>query len=271
MRQAIGLVSLVVPEYDEAITFYVGVLGFTLVEDVFLPEESKRWVVVAPPGAVETRLLLARASSPDQSSRIGNQTGGRVFLFLHTDDFGRDFRRYTEKGVSFVRGPKEESYGTVAVFRDPWGNLWDLIQPRPSRVLVHDVQHVSVYIACRPAEVYGFASDPRNLPRWAAGLARSEVKKDGGEWVAEAPFGRIRVRFAPRNSLGVMDHDVTLESGATVHNPMRVVPNGEGSELMFTLIRRPGMSDAELAKDRTAVGNDLKTLKGLLERQAAAQ
>ncbi len=130
MKQSIGLVSLVVPEYDEAIAFYVGVLGFTLVEDSFVPEQNKRWVVVAPPGATESRLLLARASSPEQTSRIGNQTGGRVFLFLYTDDFARDYRRYADKGVRFVREPKEEIYGTVAVFRDPWGNLWDLFQPK---------------------------------------------------------------------------------------------------------------------------------------------
>lgn len=130
MKQSIGLVSLVVPEYDEAIAFYVGVLGFALVENSLVPEQNKRWVVVAPPGSTESRLLLARASNPEQTLRIGNQTGGRVFLFLYTDDFARDYRRYTEKGVIFVREPKEESYGTVAVFRDPWGNLWDLLQPR---------------------------------------------------------------------------------------------------------------------------------------------
>ena len=130
MKQSIGLVSLVVPEYDEALAFYVGVLGFTLIEDSFVPEQNKRWVVVAPPGATESHLLLARASSPEQTSRIGNQTGGRVFLFLHTDDFSRDYQKYSEKGVVFVREPKEERYGTVAVFRDPWGNLWDLLQPR---------------------------------------------------------------------------------------------------------------------------------------------
>lgn len=128
MKQSIGLVSLVVPEYDEAIAFYVGVLGFTLVEDSFVPEQNKRWVVVAPTGSTGANLLLARASNPEQTSRIGNQTGGRVFLFLYTDDFARDFRNYTEKGVTFVREPKVESYGTVAVFRDPWGNLWDLVQ-----------------------------------------------------------------------------------------------------------------------------------------------
>lgn len=129
MKQSIGLVSLVVPEYDEAIAFYVGVLGFTLIEDLFVQQQNKRWVVVAPPGSAGAHLLLARASNPEQTSRIGNQTGGRVFLFLYTDDFNRDFRAYTEKGVSFVRETKTESYGTVAVFRDPWGNLWDLIQP----------------------------------------------------------------------------------------------------------------------------------------------
>jgi arylamine N-acetyltransferase len=136
---------------------------------------------------------------------------------------------------------------------------------------VHDVQHVSVYIARPPADVYEFASDPRNLPRWAAGLALSEVRRDGDEWIADAPFGKVRVRFAPRNSLGVMDHDVTLESGVTIHNPMRVVANREGSEFVFTLIRQPGMSDGQFAKDKAAVENDLKTLKDLLERKSSAR
>ena len=131
---------------------------------------------------------------------------------------------------------------------------------------MHDVQHISVYIARRPAEVYEFASDPRNLPPWAAGLARSEVRRDGDAWVVDAAFGRARVRFVERNSFGVMDHDVTLESGVTVHNPMRVVPNGEGSEFVFTLIRQAGMSDTQFAEDKAAVQNDLKTLKALLER-----
>ena len=130
---------------------------------------------------------------------------------------------------------------------------------------MHDVQHVSITIARRPAEVYEFASNPRNLPRWAAGLARSEVTMDGDDWVADAPFGKVRVRFAPPNSLGVMDHDVTLESGVTTHNPMRVLPNGEGSEFVFTLIRRQGMSDELFAQDKAAVEKDLKTLKHLLE------
>ena len=129
-RQSIALVSLVVPDYDEALAFYVGVLGFELVEDTFVPEQNKRWVVVAPPGSTGTRLLIARASTPEQKSRVGSQAGGRVFLFLHTDDFERDYAAYRAKGVTFVREPKDEPYGRVAVFRDPWGNLWDLIQPR---------------------------------------------------------------------------------------------------------------------------------------------
>lgn len=129
VKQSIVQIALVVREYDEAIAFYVGKLGFTLVEDTFIPEQDKRWVVVAPPGSTETRLLLARATSEEQASRIGNQTGGRVFLFLFTDDFWRDFHAYTAKGIVFVREPKEESYGTVAVFEDLYGNLWDLLQP----------------------------------------------------------------------------------------------------------------------------------------------
>ncbi|MGH7320751.1 MAG: SRPBCC family protein [Candidatus Rokuibacteriota bacterium] len=129
-----------------------------------------------------------------------------------------------------------------------------------------DVQHVSVSIARPPAEVYEFASDPRNLPRWASGLARSEVRRDGDAWVADAPFGKVRVRFAPRNAFGVMDHDVTLESGVTIHNPMRVVPNGQGSEFVFTLMRQPGTPDEQFARDKAAVEDDLKRLKDLLER-----
>jgi catechol 2,3-dioxygenase-like lactoylglutathione lyase family enzyme len=128
MTQSLGLVALVVREYDEAIAFYVDTLGFTLVEDTPIPEQNKRWVVVAPPGGNGARLLLARAVGEEQSSRIGNQTGGRVFLFLYTDDFWRDFQDYKSRGVVFVREPREESYGTVAVFTDLYGNLWDLVQ-----------------------------------------------------------------------------------------------------------------------------------------------
>jgi len=130
MRQSLGLVSLVVRDYDEALVFFVGKLGFQLVEDTYVPEQSKRWVVVSPPGATESRLLLARASSAEQVSRIGAQTGGRVFLFLHTDDFWRDYERYKARGVEFVRPPRQESYGTVAVFTDLYGNMWDLLQPK---------------------------------------------------------------------------------------------------------------------------------------------
>jgi len=130
MKQTIGYVSLVMRDYDEAIKFYVETLDFVLIEDTLVESQNKRWVLVAPPGSAECRLLLARAVGQEQESRIGNQTGGRVFLFLHTDDFWRDFRRYRERGVVFIREPKEESYGTVAVFRDLYGNLWDLLQLR---------------------------------------------------------------------------------------------------------------------------------------------
>ena len=129
MRQYLGLVSIVVRDYDEALAFYVGKLGFALVEDSYVPEQDKRWVVVQPPGARESALLLARAANEEQASRIGNQCGGRVFLFLYSDDFWRDYRRYRDQGVTFVREPKAAPYGTVAVFVDLYGNLWDLVQP----------------------------------------------------------------------------------------------------------------------------------------------
>ncbi len=128
MKQSLGLTALVVRDYDEAIAFYTEMLGFELLEDTPVPEQKKRWVVVAPPGARESRLLLARAVGDEQSSRIGNQTGGRVFLFLYTDDFWRDYNAYTGRGIVFVRQPSKESYGTVAVFEDLYGNLWDLVQ-----------------------------------------------------------------------------------------------------------------------------------------------
>jgi catechol 2,3-dioxygenase-like lactoylglutathione lyase family enzyme len=128
MTQSIGQIAIVVRDYDEALAFYVDLLGFQLIEDTPIHEQDKRWVVVAPPGSNSAQLLLARAVGHEQLSRIGNQTGGRVFLFLYTDDFWRDFRSYKAKGVVFVREPRQESYGTVAVFKDLYGNLWDLLQ-----------------------------------------------------------------------------------------------------------------------------------------------
>ena len=122
------LVALVVRDYDEAIAFYCGKLNFTLIEDTYQPEQDKRWVVVAPPGSQGTSLLLARAATPEQSHVIGRQSGGRVFLFLGTDDFWRDYEHMRHVGIHFVREPKEAPYGTVAVFEDLYGNRWDLVQ-----------------------------------------------------------------------------------------------------------------------------------------------
>jgi catechol 2,3-dioxygenase-like lactoylglutathione lyase family enzyme len=134
MPQTIGHVTLVVRDYDEAIAFFTRSLGFNLIEDSVSQDragQEKRWVLVAPPGSRGTNLLLAKASTPEETARIGNQSGGRVFLFLHTDDFWRDYRAYTAQGVKFVRPAREETYGTVAVFEDLYGNLWDLLQPNP--------------------------------------------------------------------------------------------------------------------------------------------
>ncbi len=128
MKQSIIHVALVVRDYDEAIAFFCQKLHFDLVEDTYQPEQNKRWVVVSPPGSSGTNLLLARASTPEQEASIGKQTGGRVFLFLSTDDFWRDYNEMLAVGIKFVREPKNEPYGTVAVFEDLYGNLWDLIE-----------------------------------------------------------------------------------------------------------------------------------------------
>lgn len=135
MRQSLLHIALVVRDYDEALAFYVGKLGFDLIEDTYQPEQDKRWVVVAPPGTEGCTILLARASKPEQEPFIGNQAGGRVFLFLKTDDFARDYARYVEAGVEFVRTPTQFDYGQVAVFKDLYGNLWDLVEHVPDHPL----------------------------------------------------------------------------------------------------------------------------------------
>ena len=133
MRQTIAHVTLVVRDYDEAIAFFTESLDFDLIEDTPSKDRQgrdKRWVLIAPKNSRSTQILLAKASNTEEASRIGNQTGGRVFLFLHTDDFWRDYNTMKAKGVKFVREPKEEEYGTVAVFEDLYGNTWDLLQPK---------------------------------------------------------------------------------------------------------------------------------------------
>ena len=128
MRQEIVHIALVVGDYDEAIEFYTKKLDFVLLEDTYQAEQDKRWVVIAPPGSDGTTILLARASRPEQEPFVGNQSGGRVFLFLNTDDFWRDYRRMVSRGIRFIREPKEADYGMVAVFEDLYGNLWDLLE-----------------------------------------------------------------------------------------------------------------------------------------------
>ncbi|MDT7832911.1 VOC family protein [Flavobacteriaceae bacterium S356] len=130
MKQSIVHIALVVKDYDEAIEFYTKKLNFDVVEDTYQPEQDKRWVVVAPPNSTGTTILLAKASKEEQKNFIGNQAGGRVFLFLNTDDFWRDYNNMVANNIEFVRAPKEAEYGTVAVFKDLYGNLWDLLQLR---------------------------------------------------------------------------------------------------------------------------------------------
>lgn len=131
MTAHLAHIALIIRDYDEAIAWFTGILGLTLVEDIYRPEQDKRWVVVAPPGAGENgaSILLARAATPEQARFVGDQAGGRVFLFLRTDDFWRDYRAFAAKGVRFVREPAAQPYGMVAVFEDLYGNRWDLIGP----------------------------------------------------------------------------------------------------------------------------------------------
>ena len=140
MIQSIVHIALVVKDYDEAIEFYTRKLDFTLIEDTYQPEQDKRWVVVSPPGSSGSTILLARASKPEQVNFIGNQAGGRIFLFLGTDDFWRDYNDMIAKGIEFVREPKEQSYGIVAVFKDLYGNLWDLVQFKESHPMFQRVK-----------------------------------------------------------------------------------------------------------------------------------
>jgi catechol 2,3-dioxygenase-like lactoylglutathione lyase family enzyme len=128
MQQSLAHVALLVRDYDEAIAYFTQTLNFTLIEDTYQPEQDKRWVLVAPPGSTGTSLLLARAATPEQQAFVGDQAGGRVFLFLHTDDFWRDYEAMRAKGVTFIREPAVEPYGTVSVFLDLYGNKWDLVQ-----------------------------------------------------------------------------------------------------------------------------------------------
>jgi catechol 2,3-dioxygenase-like lactoylglutathione lyase family enzyme len=129
MKQSIIHIALLVKDYDEAIDFYTRQLNFILVEDTYQPAQNKRWVLIAPPGSTGTQILLAKAVGEEQEQCIGKQTGGRVFLFLQTDDFWRDYQNMVNKGIEFVRAPQTEPYGTVAVFKDLYGNLWDLLEP----------------------------------------------------------------------------------------------------------------------------------------------
>ena len=131
MKQSIVHIALVVKDYDDAIDFYTKKLNFELIEDTYIPEEDKRWVVISPPNSTGATILLARASKLEQEGFIGNQAGGRVFLFLNTDDFRRDYNEMSFKGIEFVRKPKKADYGTVAVFKDLYGNLWDLLELNP--------------------------------------------------------------------------------------------------------------------------------------------
>ena len=152
--------------------------------------------------------------------------------------------------------------GTVPKGEDPMTTTMTMAHEMTT---TYQVRHISVSINRPSDEVYAFVSNPENVPKWATGLGNS-IKKVNGEWIADAPMGRVKIAFAEENKFGVLDHEVTLESGVTINNPMRVIANGKGSEVFFTLIRQPGTSDEKFEKDAQWVLKDLKILKGLLEK-----
>ena len=224
-------------------------------------EETRDWVRRYNAAGIqfEPRILgePSRRAGPTQPGAPAADPAWPVTatLFVEAPDF--------EQAVRAAEDHPARRYGASVEVR-PWS-------PPPSPPPEGDavtlpVRHVTVSIDRPPAEVYAFAGDPRNLPRWAAGLAGGAVRKAGDDWVADSPMGKVKVRFAEANTLGVLDHDVTLPSGEVVHNPMRVVPNGRGSEITFTLFRRPGVSDEEFRNDAGRVEQDLGQLKRLLER-----
>ncbi len=205
MKQFIAQFSLVVKDYDEAIAFYVGKLGFSLVEDHYIPEQDKRWVVVAPTGGHGCKLLLARASDAKQQARIGDQTGGRVGFFLYTDDFWRDYEDYRERGVEFTAPPREEPYGTVVVFRDLYGNLWDLLQPAlyPASKWVksmpeYHLAHLNIAAMKYPMESTGMADFTANLER----INRLADNAPGFVWRLQSEEGNAtEIRLFGENTL----------------------------------------------------------------------
>ena len=194
MKQSIVHVALVVRDYDEAIRFYTEKLHFTVVEDTYLPAQDKRWVVIAPPGSDGPTLLLARASTTEQERVIGNQTGGRVFLFLSTDDFWRDYHAMISVGIAFVRAPKVESYGTVAVFEDLYGNLWDLVERSPAQSLSSRAVPATVRTARMLLRSWSPADAPALAPILEANVAHL------GPWIpahvaTPAPVPRLVERL----------------------------------------------------------------------------
>jgi adenylate cyclase class IV/catechol 2,3-dioxygenase-like lactoylglutathione lyase family enzyme len=230
MKQGLGLVSLVVRDYDEAIAFFVGILGFALVEDRPVVEQNKRWVVVAPPGS-GAHVLLARAVGAEQEARIGNQTGSRVFLFLYTDDFARDHRLLESRGVKFVRPPKEEPYGTVAVFADLYGNLWDLVQMKPG---------AGTSVAARNVEIKARVRDLAEVEQRARALAaEGPVDLEQDDTFFACPNGRLKLRELA-DGRGELIHYLRADTAGPRTSDYRIVPTTEPKALREALTRACG-------------------------------
>jgi catechol 2,3-dioxygenase-like lactoylglutathione lyase family enzyme len=257
-------VRYMIDDVDAAVTFYTNQLGFTL-EENYAPAFA---AVVRG----NLRLLLSgekssgRRALPDGTKPV---PGGWNRIQLPVYDIKAEAARLRAAGVKFRRDDIVGGPGGSQIWLvDPSGNLVEFFQSNQREALMKsDLQarHIAVSIN-RPADrVYEFASNPENLPKWATGLGGT-IKKEKGEWVANAPMGKVKIRFTEKNQFGILDHDVVLESGAVVHNPLRVLPNGQRSEVVFSLFRQPNMTDEKFSEDAQWVEKDLKILRDLMER-----
>ncbi len=252
----IATAAVYVEDQERALKFWTEQVGF-VVHRRHPMGPGGDWIEVGPEGAESCLVIYPRAMMNDWAER-------KPSIVFECDDIKSRHTGMSARGVQFTQPPKEMPWGPFAIFLDSESNLYGLREERPRRA-AQTVRHISASIERPPDEVYAFACNPMNLPKWATGLSGS-IKMVHGEWIAESPMGKVKIRFVEANTLGVLDHEVVLESGVRIWNPMRVVARGNGSEIIFTLFRQPDMSDQKFSEDARWVEKDLMKLKGLLEK-----
>lgn len=255
----IATAAVYVENQERALKFWTEQVGFVVHRRQPMGPAGD-WIEVGPEGAESCLVIYPRAMMEDWAQR-------KPSIVFECDDITKRHAEMAARGVQFTQPPKEMPWGPFAIFLDTEGNWYGLREERPRRA-GRTVGHISASIDRPPDEVYAFASNPENLPQWATGLSGS-IRKVHGEWIADSPMGKVKIRFVEANVFGVLDHEVVLESGVRIWNPMRVVARGNGSEIIFTFFRQPDMSDQKFSEDARWVEKDLMRLKGLLERRSS--